>query len=244
MKNVKYISLIITCYLLVSFSMPVSDVSLECKQIVETYLNQLTSREEERGEKAYYAEYTTTTEFSAASGNNTTEANTKVLSSYEGLMLIDENMELYANCEYIFVILPKQKRIYLNDADPQLYQKNNSYDKQLQIQKVLMDSALQVNCDEDESEIDVEVTPGEEFSNSFHLIKQHLIYDQKLDRVVEVINSYDEKSGIQMQKVLYKVIDYNSSLELPDPVSKLFSGNRLKSEFQSYQIIDNRTNHN
>lgn len=236
--------MILVCYLLVSFSKPVSNITTECKYIVEGYLNQLTSMEKERGEKAYYTEYITTTEFSSASGMNTTKASTKILSSYEGLMLIDDNMQLYGNCEHMFVILPKQRKIYLNDADPLLYQQNNSYEKQLQIQKVLINSAAGINCVDDESQINVKIIPGEAFTDSFHLIEQQLVYDQELNRIIEVKNSYDEKSGMQMQKVSYKVIDYNSSLNLPDPVSMIFLGNELKKEFQSYQIIDNRTNHN
>lgn len=228
---------------MVSFEVPVNKISNDCKRIVEIYLDQLTLKEEERGEKAYYVEYTTTTQFSTSSGMKPTTAFTRILASNQGLMMIDENMELYGDCDNLFVVLPKLKRIFLNDADPLLYQKNNSYADQLKIQNILMDSAMEVQCQEEESEVQIKITPGKSFSNSFHLIEQRLIYNQESQSVVQVSNSYNSQSDISSQIINYQTIDYNSSREIPDPVSVLFSNSRLKAKYASFQIVDNRINY-
>lgn len=225
-----------------SYKAPLKSVSNDCQISLVEYLEHMTEKSTNREGKTYYVEYTTLNKFAEKTGLQQTETKTRILSSENGIMMLDDNMKMYGDKKQIFVVLPKLKRIYLNNSDPVIFENNNSYQELIKIQKALLESAEKVSCSNESGMIIFKVTPGDQFVKSFKLKEQVVYYNEKQSRVFKVENKYEPGSKILKQSVQYDIMEFNSNRSLPNPMDKIFINGKIKSEFASFEIIDNRTN--
>lgn len=224
---------------LVSFESPLSKEG-ECKDVLYSYFDFLKSMNKNREGKVYYAEYTTWNEFNESSAYPKVKTVTKVFSSLNRIMLDDDYMKIYGDSLDVFVVLPKLKRIYLNNSDPSMFRENTSYEDLINVEEVLLKTTNDIVCSENDGIKEFTILPGKKFKDKTKLKKQNITYSEKENRILKIDNSYTKLHKIKRQVIEYNILEFDSKRKMKSPKSYLYNGNSLKKEFKSFEIIDNR----
>tara|TARA_R110000765_G_scaffold421845_1_gene528375 strand:- start:555 stop:1292 length:738 start_codon:yes stop_codon:yes gene_type:complete len=211
-----------------------------CSELILEYLARMESLAVPKVNKVYYIKYKIKTEFSKVLNTPNSETTTEVLTSKEKIMVIDKNMEVFGDDKNVFVVIPRNQKIFWNESDPIIYDNTNSYKRFVEIQKVVLESASNIKCSSDNGITVITVTPGKEFSSKSNVILQTITYDNKLKKVLKVSSIYNDKSRIKKQTMVYEVLDFDSSKKIVAPITALFKDNQLKDKYKGFEIIDNR----
>ncbi len=214
----------------------------ECKNKILSYLEKMEKMNKPESGKVYYVRYRMHTEFSKELQISSSETVTEVMTSKNMLMMKDQNMKVFGDEENVFVVIPKIKKIYWNKSDPRIFNDANTYKKFLDIQRSLLNSAVEISCVKQNDITIITVKPSAEFSKRTKLLQQKITYNNKSERIISVDNSYNRYNKIKNQTIVYEALDFNSSKKIASPITALFRAKELKPAYKGFEIIDNREN--
>ncbi|WAC02741.1 hypothetical protein N7U66_03455 [Lacinutrix neustonica] len=132
--------LIAMCWM--EFGNAQNETDVNCKNKILEYLDGMEKVSTPKSSQVYHMRYTTKTEFFESYNIPTTTTYTDMLMSEKQIVMDDENMKVYGNDKNMFVVLPKVGKIYWNNSDPRLFTENNSYNKFLEIERLLLKSSV------------------------------------------------------------------------------------------------------
>lgn len=213
-----------------------------CEEVILEYLLRMEQMTAPKTGEVYHVKYNMKTQFAKQLGVSSTEASTDVYSGKNQLAIYDQKMQVFGDDTTIFVVVPEHRKIYWNDSDPRIFNDANAYKKFLDIQKALLNSAIQLSCHDKNNQTLIKIIPDEDFAKKTKLISQQITYDKKAARIVKVDNTYNQMSKIAHQSITYEILNFKSSKKITDPIAALFDGKELKAEYKGFEIIDNRQN--
>lgn len=213
-----------------------------CKEKLLGYLKKMEAINTPKEGEIYHVIYRMNTQYSKELGINSSETITEVVTGKNKLMLNDKSMQVFGDDKNVFVVIPEQKKIYWNDSDPRIFDDSNTFKKFLDIQKNLLNSAINIQCVERDGKTFITVIPNDKFKKTTKLLQQNIIFDNKLERITEVNIIYNKFSKIKTQSVVYEILDFKSSKKIIPPITALFKGNELRTTYKGFEIIDNRQN--
>lgn len=236
---IKKVVLLVLAITLLAFKLPFN-TGEECKNVLYTYFAFLKEKNKNRTGKTYYSEYTTWNKFNKNEEFPDVKTTTKVFSSFGKMMLENDNIKIYADTTIVFVVLPQLKQIYLDYPDPRMFIKNETYNDLIKVEEVLLKSTNEIVCSDSNGMTEFTIIPSNSFKGKTHLKKQHIIYNNKENRIFKIDNSYTELHKLKRQIVQYDVLEFNSKRSMKSPKYYVFNGNTLKPKFSKFEIIDNR----
>lgn len=208
------------------------------------YVDRMESMGAPKKGKVYHLKYQMTTIFNEKNGTHSEVADVEVFTSHDKIAVYDKKMNVFGDDENIFVILPDVKKIYWNNSDPKIFDEVATYGKFLDIQRALLNSASNITCSEKEGGLmSITIAPSSDFTKRTGLKHQKITYSLKEDRIIKVENEFKSYSRIKNQIMTYQKLDFDSSEKIVSPIEALFNGNKLKSVYNGFEIIDNRKKH-
>jgi hypothetical protein len=144
-----------------------------------------------------------------------------------------------------FVIIPSEKSIVWSDAI-EIDNQKERLDKLYQIQDSLIKTGTMISCKDivyqKKEYKEVILKPNYKLAKQQSVDKMMIIYDENVNRIIEVTLFYAKESKLDKMVMEYNIIDLNYSKPIASSAaSKIYEGkSKLKNIYKGYTVVDKR----